>query len=217
MLRAILFTQWKWSRAPLALAACAAFALPLLSMRGGAFLFEELDARSVLSQMQSWGPAYSMGALSLGLLVALIAWRWDHAGRHVYALSLPVERWRYVAMRFVAGVITLLGPVVTLWLGAMIAVQATVIPPGLEGYPTGLALRFLLAALLAYALCFAAGSTSPRVAGYVLGTLSALVIVNLVVEVTTGRPAVLDALGVILFDRYGLLHVFTGRWMLIDV
>lgn len=217
MFRAVLFTQWKWSRGPLAVAACATFAIPFLSIRGGHTVFEGLDARGVLSLMQEWGFAYSIGAMSLGLIAGLIAWRADHAGRHVYALSLPIDRWRYTLMRYGAGALTLAAPMITLWLGAMIAVHTATIPLGLHAYPTGLALRFVLAALLAYSLCFAAGSTSPRVAGYALGTLGTIIVVNLVIEGTTGHSGTMDAFRGLLFDRYGLLHVFTGRWMLIDV
>ena len=217
MFRAILFTQWKWSRGLLALAAVAMFSIPLMSIRGGAFLFEELDARTVLSQMQSYGAFYALGALALGLVAGLTAWSADHAGRHVYALSLPVERWRYTLLRFGAGATTLIGPVVALWLGALVAVHTTTLPLGLQGYPTALAFRFALGVLLAYALCFAAGSTTPRIAGYVLTALATVVAIDVAIVTFTSYPSVLEPLGAGLFGQFGVLHVFTGRWMLIDV
>jgi hypothetical protein len=217
MFRAILFTQWKWSRGLLALAAVALFSIPLMSIRGGAFLFEELDARNVLLQMQSYGTFYAFGALALGLVAGLTAWSADHASRHVYALSLPVKRWRYTLLRFGAGATTLIGPVVALWLGAMVAVNTASIPLGLQGYPTALAFRFALGVLLAYSLCFAAGSTSPRIAGYVLTAIATVVAINVAIVTFTSHAGVLDPVLSVLFDRHGMLHVFAGRWMLIDV
>jgi hypothetical protein len=217
MFHTILFTQWKWSRGPLVLAACTTFALPLLSIRGQSMVFEELDARRVLIAMRDWGYTYALAALGLGVLAGLIAWRADHAGRHVYALSLPVERWRYTLMRFGAGAVTLIGPIIALWIGATLATATATIPPGLEGHATALAFRFLLAVLVAYALCFAAGSTSPRIAGYVLGALGGLVVCDLLIDTVVGRLGIVELLLEIGFGRYGLLHVFIGRWMLIDV
>ncbi len=217
MFRAILYTQWKWSRGPLLLATCMTFAIPLLSIRGREAVFEELDARGVLGQMNAWGSYYALTALGVGLIAGLLAWRADHAGRHVYALTLPVERSRYTLLRFGAGAVTLAGPVAALLVGAILAVQTATIPPGLEGHPVALTTRFAMALLLSYALCFAAASTSPRTAGMVLGILATLVVMDLMMEMITGHSGILELLGDVAFGRFGLLHVFTGRWMLIDV
>lgn len=219
MFRAILATQWKWSKGALLLATLASFAVPMLSVRDSAYAFETLDARGVLSTMQSWGVWYAGIAAAIGLALAMLAWGPDHTGRHVYALSLPIERWRYVALRFGAGALLLAAPIIALWVSGLIATSVSALPPGLHGYPTALAFRFALAVLLAYALFFAVSSATPRTAGAVITVIVGLAIAGAAFE-EIGRIGGIDAssdLLNLLVDWPGLLHPFTGRWMLIDV
>jgi hypothetical protein len=101
MFRAVLYSQWKWSRLIVVLGTVAAFAIPLLSLQGAARADRgALQTQDLLRAVQSWGTLYPLLATALGLLMAIAAWAADHRGRHIHALTLPLERWRYVLLRF---------------------------------------------------------------------------------------------------------------------
>ena len=118
MFRMILSTQWKWSRLAVVLGAVAAFALPVLSVgQFGGTGPSRWEVQAMLGSIQAWGVLYPVLAIVLGVSVAALAWTYDHRGRHVYALSLPVPRWHYVLLRFGAGAVLLAGPVIALWAG----------------------------------------------------------------------------------------------------
>jgi ABC-type transport system involved in multi-copper enzyme maturation permease subunit len=217
MFRAILATQWKWTRGMLLVATCLTFALPLLSMRAADQALAEANARDLLTVISSFGMFYAISAAAIGLLIAASAWTSDHAGRHVYALSLPVQRWKYVAMRFGAGAATLAAPVVALWIGALVAVSVHAIPAGLHAYPVALAVRFALAVLLSSAVFFAISSGTKRTAGILLGVLGGIILVEMVGESLGLRITPFFWLIDVLMDSTGLFGVFNSRWMLIDV
>jgi hypothetical protein len=170
-----------------------------------------------MSYMQAWSVFYAMLSAGLGLVVALLAWTADHRGRHVYALTLPVARWRYVALRFGAGVLILLPPVLALGVGASIVAASSGIPVGLHAYPLALMLRFGFAALVAFAIFFAISSATGRTAAYILGAVAALVIIEFVASTAGFNTDVIGRVGDAVFGTPGLLAVFSGRWMLIDV
>ena len=105
MLNAIVWMQWKHTRAMALLTTLLAFALPIASLQAA----RGMDtAQGFVIRMQVWGGAYALVAALAGLLVAVSAWRPDHTGRHVYALSLPISRSSYVWYRFVSGAAFLL-------------------------------------------------------------------------------------------------------------
>lgn len=218
MFKAILHTQWKWSRLLIAASLVAAFALPILTVQGFGIADPTVwDARSILRAAESRSVWYAVLAAGLGLLLATSAWSADHRGNHVYALSLPVARWRFVALRFAAGGVLLLVPVVAFWAGALLASAALSLPYGLHAYPTALALRFALATVVAYAVFFAISSGTTRAAGVVLAIVSGLVVVQVLLH---GANVDIDFLQD-LFGRAvswpGPFGVFAGRWALIGV
>src|SRR5207244_2266355 len=146
MYRVILYSQWTWSRLTVLRGTIAGFALPIVSLQGAAVADRNpLAAQELLRAVQSWGTLYPVLATTLGLLVAIATWAPDHRGRHIHALSLPLPRWRYVLLRFAAGVTVLAGPIVAVLLGAGLATALATIPPGVQGYPLPLALRLALA------------------------------------------------------------------------
>jgi hypothetical protein len=217
MFRAVLFTQWKWTRGTLLFATCLTFALPLLSMRAAGRALAESNARILLGQIESFGTFYALSAGLIALLVAAMAWTPDHAGRHVYALSLPIERWRYVAMRFGAGAATLCAPIIGLWIGAIVAVSSVDIPAGLHAHPTALAVRFALALLLTYSIFFAISSGTKRTAGILLTLFGAVLLFEVIAGPLGIRLSPFMWLIELLLDSPGTFGVFNGRWMLIDV
>ncbi len=220
MFTAILSTQWKWSRWLLLFGVLAAFAVPVLSVEPAGFVVDPGDvpwhAREVLATIERWSLAYPLIACALGLMMALATWMPDHRGRHIYALSLPVPRWRYALLRFGAGAALLAAPVLATLAGALVAVAAAEIPFGMQGHPWALTIRFALSLGVAYALFFAICAGTSRTAGYILGGIAAILATHLLL-VAAGTDV--DLLGRIapLLGWPGPFQIFTGRWMLIDV
>ena len=218
MYHVILYSQWKWSRLIVLLGTITGFALPIISLQGAAGADRNpLAAQELLRAVQSWGTLYPVLATTLGLLVAIATWAPDHRGRHIHALSLPLPRWRYVLLRFAAGVTVLAGPIVAVLLGAVLATALATIPPGLQGYPLALALRFALALLVAYAVFFAVSAGTTRTAGIILGVIAAGIVVQIVAGVANVELDLWGKLALVILNWPGPLAVFTGRWMLVDV
>src|SRR5437867_7133982 len=139
MFRAILYSQWKWSRLIVALGTVAGFVLPLVSLQGAARADRSpLEAEALLHAVQSWGTLYPLLATALGLLVAIATWAPDHRGRHIHALTLPLPRWRYVLLRFAAGFVLLVAPIAAVLAGAFLATWTATLAPGLQAYPIAL-------------------------------------------------------------------------------
>lgn len=212
MFKALMRVQWKGSRGTVVLGAILGFTIPLASINLGS---DPLHPGEVVARMQEFGIAYALLAGGVGLALALFAWSADHRGRHVYALSLPVDRSRYAAMRFGAGALFLLLPALGVLVGSLVAVAIASVPAGLHGYPVSLALRFLLASAVAFSLFFAVASATPRAAGMVLGGIASLLIVSFILSLTTTEFDLLGTTVEFLLGP-GPLGVFTGRWMLID-
>src|SRR5947199_8676321 len=218
MFHVILYTQWKWSRLIIVLGSLAGFALPIVSVQGAASGDRgALAAGALLQTVQSWGVLYPVLAAALGLLVASTTWAPDHRGRHVHALSLPVPRWRYVALRFGAGTALLAAPIVAVVAGALLATWSATIPPGLQGYPVALAVRFALAVLVAYAVFFAVSAGTARTAGIVLALIGGVMLVQVIASVARVDLDLVGKLQLLGLNWPGPPAHFTGRWMLIDV
>jgi hypothetical protein len=218
MFRVILYAQWKWSRLVVTLGTIAAFILPVLSVQGASPLSASpMRAGEILTIVQAWGVLYPVLAAALGLLVAIATWAPDHRGRHVHALSLPLPRWRYVLLRFGAGLVLLAGPALAVLAGAVLATRLAAIPPGLQGYPVALALRFGVALLVAYAVFFAISAGTTKTAGVILTAIGGLILVQVVASAADLHLDLLTPLQGALLSWPGPLAIFTGRWMLIDV
>lgn len=218
MFRAILFTQWKWARLPLLLGVVAAFGLPLVVVQPLPSLFsEDAGASLAIEFMASFGPMFPLLATLLGLILAVSAWAADHAGRHVYALSLPLPRWQLVLYRLGSGLTLLALPLLALWFGALLSTSIIDLPAGVRAYPSLLGLRFALAALVAFALFFSISAGTTRTAGAVLGTIVGLLLAQWVLALVDSDLNLLGTLIDALFVWPGPLDIFSGRWMLIDV
>jgi len=217
MFRSILYTQWKWARVALLVIAVAAVAVPVGSVRAIGGVVISTSVGDALNTMRVWSVLYVLLAALAGLILAISAWAADQRGHHVYALSLPVPRWHYVLLRFAAGLALLLVPALLVWLGALIASAIVVLPAGLATYPGALALRWLLAAFVAYALFFAISSGTARTAGLVLGVIAGIVAADLMLALMDQPAVVIEFVVSKFFEWPGVFEVFTGRWMLIDV
>ncbi len=184
MFRAILYTQWKWSRLPVAMLTVAAFMVPLLAVQGTGGAAGEQPALpgELLAYVRAVGVFFPILAGLSGLLVGVSAWAADHREHHVYALSLPLPRWHFALLRLGAGLILLLGPVLAVWIGSQVAATVIEIPQGLTSYPYLITLRFGLCALVAFTCFFAISAGTSRTAGIILGSLLALVAIQMLLE-----------------------------------
>lgn len=216
MFRVILYSQWKWTRLVVIAGTVAAFIIPILSLQsaGGR---DPAGARELLATIERWSVPYKLLAGALGLLVAMTAWSADHRGRHVYALALPLPRWRYVLYRFCAGLVLLTPAVLALTVGGLLVTLTATLPSGLHGYPVALAWRFTLALVLAYAAFFAISSGTTRTAAAVLITMGGLFAVQVIAMTMGFDISIIDWLMNGVFAWQGPLALFGGRWMLIDV
>jgi hypothetical protein len=215
MFRVILHNEWKWSRWFVSLGTIAAFGLPILSVQtAGA---RGATPSDVLGAIQSWSVLYPVLAGALGLLAGMAAWAPDHRGRHIYALVLPLPRWRYVLLRFSGGLTLLALPAAGVTLGAILATVMTTIPSGLYGYPLTLALRFALALLVAYSMFFAISAGTARTAGVILSVAALLIVVQMLASAADLDWPIAQTVMNRVFDWPGPLAIFTRRWMLIDV
>ncbi len=218
MFAAVLSVHWKWGRLSVVLLALAGFAIPMLLVRGvGDPTAGRWQILAILNSVQAWGYLFAVLAAASGLTLALTGWAPDHAGRHVYALALPVARWHFALLRYGAGALLLLAVIAGVLLGSLLAVASATLPPGLRAYPIAVTLRFALGAFVAYSMFFAVSAGTSRTAGYLLGILGALVLLQVIVSAVGVDVDFLGAMLWRLFIWPGPLEVFTGRWMLIDV
>jgi len=218
MFRVILYGQWKWTRIIVVLGAVAGFALPVLSVQGASSdVSSALKPGELLGAMQSWGVLYPVLAAAIGLVVAITTWAPDHRGRHVLALSLPLPRWRYVLLRFSAGLVLLVPTMLGVLVGALLASTTATLPPGLEAYPIALAVRFAFATAVAYAVFFAVSAGTTKTAGIILAAIGAFIVVQVVASAAGIQLDLMGPLQVTVLNWPGPLAIFTGRWMLIDV
>jgi hypothetical protein len=214
MFKALMAVQWKGTRGAALLATILGFAIPLASVQG--YTPTDTSAGYIIGRMQAFGVAYALLAAGVGLAFAVVAWSPDHKGRHVYALSLPIDRSWYAGMRFGAGASFLVLPALGVLVGSLVAVAIRSFPPGLHGYPVSLALRFLLASGVAFSIFFAIAASTPKAAGIILGLVASVFIVAFIFSAATIEYDVLGRASDFLFTEPGPLSVFTGRWMLID-
>ncbi|HXD22958.1 MAG TPA: hypothetical protein VN613_06325 [Gemmatimonadaceae bacterium] len=217
MFAQVLYTQWKWARTELVLYVLAAFLIPTIIIRTGFSYVITYDIHSALGVSTLAGVCLA----ALAMLCAFgLAWRpyiLDAGLKHVGPLSLPVSWGAFVRMRFLAGATLLLIPAAAVWFGGVLAAASVTIPPTLHAYPGGLAIRFYLASLVAYAAAFAlqyvAGKHAVRVAVIVL----VVVAVAEIAAQMIGFSSIVAGAWNMLTNWPGPFAVFAARWMLIDV
>jgi hypothetical protein len=217
MFRQVLYIQWKWARTELFLYVIAAFLIPTIMIRIGFSYIDTYSIRSVLNT----GAYAGIFFCSLAIVCAFgLAWRPyinDASLKHVGPLSLPVSWAKFVQMRFLAGTVLLLVPTVAVWIGGVLATASAPIPPTLHAYPGGIAVRFFLAALIAYSagflLQYAGGKHAVRIAIFLF---LAVVGVEFVGQVL-GYDSIVGSAWNALANWPGPFSIFSARWMLIDV
>ena len=226
MFKQIAFLQWKTSRFAVFMLLPLCFGLPIFFMRlAGRFAVAEPlgAALPMLYFVDATSVAFPILAATTGGVLALTSWAWDHRTNHVYALSLPIERWRYALMKMGAGAVLLLAAVAAVLLGSLIAVALTKLPEGIHAYPVALTVRFLFAALICYAFTFAFAAGTTRTTVRIFAVLFIVLILGSIVTEIAGRalgtdvPSPAELVGEALATWPGPFNVFGGSWMLIDV
>lgn len=218
MLGQMLKIQWKAAWHLLTALSVAALALPIASVRLG-WRGDETHVPLYLSELQLWGFFYPALAAVTAMILAVVIWHSDRRGHHVYAMALPLPRWRYVLLRYGAGAV-LLAPVVgAVWIGALVATLSIPLPPGLRTFPHLLAVKFALALLTCFAIAFAVAASSARTLGVTVRLTGLFLAAHIAVLLLTNRPQVNLVVTVLQFlmSGPGPLSPLGGRWMLIDV
>jgi hypothetical protein len=219
--------QWKAARWPLLPFVVAALGLPLAALQAANPAATQMPggaAEAMLLTLQQWVPLFPAIATLLGITIGLTAWSWDHRANHVYALSLPITRSRYVLLKFGAGVVMLLVPALALLAGVLLGRAGLDLPEGLHAYPMALTLRFLLAALVVFALVFALAAGTMRTAIWLISGFVAFIFIGTFavefareVFALPELPTPIDLLDSAFLHWPGPFHVIGGNWMPIDV
>jgi hypothetical protein len=219
MFRAILFTQWKWARPVLVLAAIIAGWIPLQALRSAPYkTMGTYHIPSLYSSVSSASVGYQFLALAVAVVIAVSTWQADGLGRHVYALSLPVARWRFVLMRFGAGALLLAGVAVAVGVFGALAAAIAPLPPMLHAYPVGLAIRFWLGTLIPFGAIFALLTSNPRKVKWVTaGVITLFAVDMLLASFGVTQAPLMKGLVDALYEPGGPLTAFLSRWMLVDV
>jgi ABC-type transport system involved in multi-copper enzyme maturation permease subunit len=216
MLKAMLRAQWKACWHLVTALTVAAFLLPIVSVRLG-WKGAEANLPRFLTEMELWGFFYPGLAAIAGLILGTAIWISDRRGQHVYALLLPLPRWKYVLLRYTSGLALLLPLILALWLGALFATTGLDIPVGLRQFPHGLALKFALVLVLLFGVFFALSAMSSRTRGIGLRVLGLFLAAHIAVILLDPKTNLLWTVVKALAQWPGPLAPLGGRWMLIDV
>lgn len=227
MTKQLLFAHWKASRWLLLPFVLLGFGLPLLVYRFAELLATEEGINrgaAMIEGARVWGPLFPLLAFSAGAALALAGWNWDHRANHVYALSLPIQRSRYVLQKLAVGALLVVIPALAVWLGSFLSVALNELPEGVRAYPVSFGARFLVAALLAYALTFAMASGTIRTTVIIVSALLIVLVFGSILvsylRVVLDQPNLatpVDLLISALGYWPGPFSVFGGNWNLIDV
>jgi hypothetical protein len=215
MLRAIVKIQWMAMRTLVAALALTAFALPIVSIRTG-WSGAVANLPLFLTELELWGFFYPALAAVAAIILAAGTWMSDRRGQHVYAMLLPVPRWRYVLLRYAAGLVMLLPVALALWLGAHVATLGLDLPPGIRTYPDAIAAKFAITLLLLFAMCFAFASASTRTIGIAIRLVGLFLAVHVAVILIAPKVNLLWMAVRALAIFPGPFAPLGGRWMLLD-
>lgn len=216
MLKAIIGLAWRSTRAWLVAAAVAVAALPVVSV-GRAWPSSADGLAVFLAQLDLWSTFYPALAAVIGIVMGNLVWRSDRRGEFVYALTLPVPRWRYVALQFAGGVVWLAAISGVLLVAALATVATVDLPSTLDSHPVALAAKFFLGALSVFTATFALASLPDRVRRITARAVALAVAMQLIVILLGRGPNLVAPLAETLIGRSGPFAALGGRWMLIDV
>lgn len=220
MFHAMLRAQWIWSRALMLAFLAAGFALPVVSVpltQRGAFGL--ISASSFVGVGESVGLLVAITVCVASIALVLQDWSADERGHHIYTLSLPIERRRYLAYRLGGGFLLLALLALAVWVGGLAASWLLELPESLRTYPASLALRALMSAWLVHALAFLVrfgfGFRAQR--ALAAGILVVVVLLLLPVESLPGLLQWISLGARALVQPHGPLGILVSQWSFIDV
>lgn len=216
MLKAIMRIQWKGSWHLVVALAVAAFALPIVSVRTG-WAGNQANLPRFLTELELWGLFYPALAAIAAVVIAASIWFSDRRGHHIYALLLPIPRWRYVLLHYAGGLMLLLPIALAIWAGAIIATTSLDLPPGLRAFPHALAAKFALSLLLLFGIAFAVAAASSRTLSISLRLLGLFIAAHIAVIMLAPGTNLIWTVVSELGRSPGPFAPLGGRWMLIDV
>ena len=176
-----------------------------------------VSASDLITVSNILGAVFAFAAISTGVLVQDASIRPDVEGRYIYALSLPV-RWQQLLLRRTgAGLLLLIIPAIFVWIGGVLATSLIVIPYSLHTYAGGVAMRFFLASVLAFAVWSVVVRYSGKKSSVIVLTVLLLLILVPLALLLAGKGYLIEPVFRGIIDPPSPFSVFTARWALIDV
>jgi hypothetical protein len=217
MFKQTFLVQWKWTRNALLAMSILVMIVPAVALRLGANDYYNPTPATIINISNISGYVLALFAIITGIVVQDASWRQDVNGKYIYALSMPVPWQELLVRRVAAGMILLLIPALFALLGGGIAASLLELPSTLHAYPFGVAVRYFLASVLAYAMW----SILVRLSG----ERASLVVLLLLLAVPMAAVSIevfhlnIDVtwMSRVLTSSPSPLAVFFSRWALIDV
>jgi hypothetical protein len=146
--------QWQWLRMPLLVLALCAVVVPVLAMSSMGNGGISLSIGDLISRGEVVGGVIALLAVVIGLVAGHVLWTADDRVGHVYALSMPISRHRFIWWRAAGGLLILVVPAFAVWVGALAATAMLDLPSTLHAYTGWFALRSYAAMALTFAAFF---------------------------------------------------------------
>jgi hypothetical protein len=178
----MLAAEWGRRRSVILLLAAAAVLVPVIAYVGIVGNARDgsgdpvADLRLVGTVLAVWGVPLVWGGG---------AWKDEHRGGWVYALSLPVGRVRHFAYRYLAGLAWLLVPLAAMALCAYALAAFAQLPRGVYAYPGAFTAWACVTGWMLYSVMFVLGARFERPWMVVGGALVCMVLVNVALETGT--------------------------------
>jgi hypothetical protein len=199
MFKQTFLVQWKWTRNALLAMSILVMIVPAVALRLGANDYYNPTPATIINISNISGYVLALFAIITGIVVQDASWR------------------QLLVRRVAAGMILLLIPALFALLGGGIAASLLELPSTLHAYPFGVAVRYFLASVLAYAMW----SILVRLSG----ERASLVVLLLLLAVPMAAVSIevfhlnIDVtwMSRVLTSSPSPLAVFFSRWALIDV
>ena len=212
--------QWQWLRIPLLVLALCAVVVPVLAMssmgKGGT---SSLSIGDLISRGEAVGGVIASLAVVIGLVVGHVLLTADERVGHVYALSMPISRRRFIWWRAVGALLILVVPAFAVWIGALAATAMLDLPSTLHAYTGWFALRAYSAMVLTFAAFFLFRFGMSRRARIVTVVVAFAWVSGWVIEseVVERRDGPIGRVSRTLLAPASPLTIVFSRWPLVDV
>lgn len=184
LLREFVRVDWERRRGILLLTSAAFGLVPVVALVLLGSGRRRSDSVSGLVLSQNAG-VLLMGVVCVGALAwGAGTWADERRGHWIYALSLPLSRVHLFAMRYLAGLLWLMIPLLLLGISAAAVARAAELPPGVYAYPGAFFRWVALTSCFLYTLMFVLAARFERPWAALL--LSVFTLIMMVVLVNFG-------------------------------